>query len=171
MLSMIWSLSQLLDVRGGGLQAGHAVDHVDGEVEAVDLIEDRELERRVDVALLLVAAHVDVVVVVAAIGELVDERGVAVEVEDDRLVEGEERVEVAIGEAVRMLGVGHEAEEIDDVDEANLEVGEASRGGWRRRPALPCVGMSPAQAMTTSGSLPSSVRGPVPDADALGAVR
>ena len=66
---------------------GHAVDDVDGEVEAVDLVEDGELERRVDVALLLVAAHVDVVVVLAAVGELVDERGVGVEVEDDGLVE------------------------------------------------------------------------------------
>ena len=32
------------------------------------------------------------------------------------------------------------------------------------------VGMSPAQAITTSGSAPSSVRRPLPDADTLGAM-
>ena len=66
MLSMIWSLQPLLGVGGGGLQAGDAVDDVDGEIEAVDLVEDGELERRVDVALFLVAAHVEVVVVACA---------------------------------------------------------------------------------------------------------
>ena len=79
------------------------------------------------------------------------------EVEDDGLVVGEEAVELAVGEAVRMLALGHQAEEIDDVDEADLEVGASARGGWRRRRATSEVGMSPAQAMTTSGSAPSSL--------------
>ena len=68
-------------------QARHPVDDVDHQVEAVHLVQDRELQRRVDVALLLVAAHVQVVVVVEAVGELVDQPRIAVEVEDDRLVE------------------------------------------------------------------------------------
>ena len=75
---------------------GHAVDDVDGQVEAVDLVVDRQLQRRVDVALLLVAADVQVVVVRAAVGQPVDQPGIAVEVEDDRLVVGEQRVEVAV---------------------------------------------------------------------------
>ena len=64
----------LLDVGADVLEAGDAVDDVDGEVEAVDLVEDGQFERGVDVALFLVAADVDVVVIVAAVGELVDER-------------------------------------------------------------------------------------------------
>ena len=83
-------LEPLFEVSGGGLQPGDSVDDVDGEIEAVDLVEDGQLEWRVDVALLLVAADVDVAVVLAAVGEFVDERGVGVEVEDDGLVEGEE---------------------------------------------------------------------------------
>ena len=42
------------------------------------------------------------------------------EIEDDRLIDGEEGIEIAIGEAVRMFRVGHEAKKIDDVDEANF---------------------------------------------------
>src|SRR5581483_5063571 len=70
------------DVCGGVLQARHAIADVDGEVESVDLIDDRQLERRVDVAFLLIAANMDVVVISAAVRELVNQRGVAVEVED-----------------------------------------------------------------------------------------
>ena len=118
-------LQPLLGVRGAGLQLWHAVDDVDCEVEAVGLVQDRELQRCVDIALLLVAADVHIVVIGTAIGELVDERRVGVEVEDHRLVEREERVEFAVGQAVRMLALGHQAEEIDDVDEADFQVGAA----------------------------------------------
>ena len=46
----------------------------------------------------LVAAHVDVDVVGASVGEAVDEPGIAVIGEDDGLARGEERVELRIGE-------------------------------------------------------------------------
>ena len=36
----------------------------------------------------------------------------------------EERIEIAIGEAVRMLGLGHQTEHIDYVDEADLQIRE-----------------------------------------------
>ena len=77
----------LLDVRAGHLQCRNAVDHVDGQAEAVDLVLDRQFQRRVDAAFFLVAAHVEVLVVGAAVGQAVDQPGVAVEVEDDRLVQ------------------------------------------------------------------------------------
>ena len=64
----------------------HAVDHVAGEVEAVEVVEHHHVERRRRGALLLVAAHVEVVVVGPAVGEPVDQPGIAVEGEDDRLV-------------------------------------------------------------------------------------
>src|SRR5437870_4990809 len=47
----------------------HSVDGVDGNTEAIGLIADGELQRRVDVALFLVAAHVDVALAGSAIGE------------------------------------------------------------------------------------------------------
>ena len=78
------------------LQPGDAVDGVDGQAEAIGLVVDGQLHRRVDVALFLVPAHVHVPVVLSAVGQAVDQPGVAVEVEDDRLIDGEERVEIVI---------------------------------------------------------------------------
>ena len=67
-------------------QLGHAVDDVDDQVKAGRLVQHRQLERRVDVALLPVAVHVQVLVALEPVGEPVNQPGVAVEVEDDRLV-------------------------------------------------------------------------------------
>ena len=53
-----------------------------------------------------------------------DEPRIAVKGEDDRLVDGEEGVEVTIGEAVRMLARGLQRHEIDDVS--------SRRGALRR---------------------------------------
>ena len=65
-------------------------------MEAVDLVEDSELERRVDVAFLHVAAHVHVVVDLEAVSELVNQPRVTVEVEDHGLVLREHAVEIAL---------------------------------------------------------------------------
>jgi PAS domain-containing protein len=51
--------------------AGDAVDGVYGQGEAVGLVADGQLKRRVDVAVLLVAAHVDVVLARPPVGESV----------------------------------------------------------------------------------------------------
>ena len=73
-------------MRGPCLQAGHAVEHVDHEIEAIDLIENREFERRVDVAFFLIAAHVQILVIVEAIRELVNQPRITVKVEDHGFV-------------------------------------------------------------------------------------
>jgi len=56
---------QFLHVCAGDLQTRHTVDRVDRKAEPVGLVLDRKLERRVDVALFLVAAHVQVGMVTA----------------------------------------------------------------------------------------------------------
>ena len=136
---------------------GHPVDHVDREIEPVDLVADGELQRRVDIALFLVAADVEVAVVGAPVGKLVDEPGIAVEVEDDRLVEGEEAVEVPVGEAVGVLGLRLKREKVDHVDEAEPEIGDVLPQAGPSAARASMVGTSPAQARTTSGSHPWSV--------------
>ena len=52
---------------------------------------------------LLVAAHVQVGVIGPAVGELMNQPRVAVKIENDRLVEREQAVEIAVAKAVRML--------------------------------------------------------------------
>src|SRR5262249_12834501 len=59
----------LLGMGAGDLQARHAIDHVYREAEAVDLVLNGEIEWRVDVAPLLVAADVQVPVVGAPVGQ------------------------------------------------------------------------------------------------------
>ncbi len=162
-------LEPLAGVTGGATEGRDTVDDVDGEVEAVDLVEDGEFERGVDVALFRVAADVEVFVVGLLVGELVDERGIGVEVEDNGLIRGEEGLELALAEAMGMVGGGHETEEVDDVDEAQLKLravfAEDGGGGERLR------GGDVAGAGDDGiGLLALVVRGEVPDADALGAV-
>src|SRR5665213_934812 len=63
----------LLEVCTRCLQRGNAVDGIDREIGAIQLALYRQLERRVDVALFLVSVHMEVGVVGAPIGELVDQ--------------------------------------------------------------------------------------------------
>ena len=86
----------LFDVGGLWSQAFYAVDYVGDEVEAVEVVHHHHVEWRRRGALLFVAAHMQVLMVGAAVGQAVDQPRVAVVGEDDRLVGGEEVVEVAI---------------------------------------------------------------------------
>src|SRR3984957_20288890 len=74
-------LQPLLYMGRGILQPRDPIDDVDGQGESVDLVLDGQLERRVDIPPLFISPDVDVRVVRSAICELVDEPGIAVEVE------------------------------------------------------------------------------------------
>ena len=95
-----------LQVRTRTLETRHAVNHVGGEREAIDLIANSQFQWRIDVALLFVAADVDIRMVGSAIGELVDEPRVAVKIKYHRLVGSEKGVKIAIGKAVGMIRCG-----------------------------------------------------------------
>ena len=60
------TLQPFLDVGADGTQTRDTIDDVDCQIEAVDLIENREFERSVDAALFLVPAHMYVVVILCA---------------------------------------------------------------------------------------------------------
>ena len=70
-------------------------------MEAIDFILDADVEWSGDGSFLVVAMDVDVMVV-TAIGKLMDEGWIAVEVEDDRFVFGEEHIELFIAKTVLM---------------------------------------------------------------------
>src|SRR5262249_31991971 len=89
----------LLDVGAAYLKTRHPIDDVDGDAEAVDLVLDGQIERRVDVALLFVAAHVHVSVIGTAVGQPMDQPRIAVGVEDDRLVPRGHAVENSVPQA------------------------------------------------------------------------
>ena len=52
---------RLTHARAGDMEAGHTIDGIDSQTEAVSLISNGKLQRRVDVTLLLVAADMNVV--------------------------------------------------------------------------------------------------------------
>ena len=73
---------------------------------------------------LFVAAHVDVVVIVPAICEPVDDPGVAVEGKDHGHSDGKQVVELFIGKAMRMLGGWLQRHDVDYIDHAHTQVGD-----------------------------------------------
>src|SRR5258708_13268796 len=75
-------------------EAGHSVDGVDCEAEAIRLVLDGQFQWCVDVPLLLVPAHVDVVLTGSAICKPVNQPWVRMEVEDDWLVRWENNVQL-----------------------------------------------------------------------------
>ena len=86
----------LLCVGRASAELWEAINHVLHEMEAIELIEHHHVERSRGRALFLVAADVQIPVVLPAIGEPVNEPRIAVEGEDDRLIRGKESVEILI---------------------------------------------------------------------------
>jgi hypothetical protein len=79
----------VLCVRSFNLEFRHSINHVDRDTESVGLISNGQLERRIDIPLFLVSAHVEIVMVMPSIGQFVDRPGVRMEIENDRPVHSE----------------------------------------------------------------------------------
>src|SRR5581483_5862412 len=94
---------ELLEVRAGPLQARDTIHHVARQVIAVEIVQYRHVKRRGRGSLFLVTADVHVVVIVPAIREPVNQPGITVVGEDDRLIHGEQRIEIVVGKSVRMF--------------------------------------------------------------------
>lgn len=151
------------------VEVRHAVNGVNGQAEAVGAVADGQLQGGVNVALFPVAPDVDVVTAGPAVDEAVHEPGVRVEVEDDGLVVGEEGGPLLVLEAVGVVIVVDELEQVDNVDAADLELGEVLQqqvnGGER------LAGRNVAAAGHDQVGLLAGVGAELrPDADALGAV-
>src|SRR5262245_25975546 len=104
-------------------ETGYPVNSIHGQGEAVGLIANGELQRRVDVALLFVAAHVNVVLTGPAVRESMDEPRVGVKVEDHGLVWGEKSLELKVCQTVGVFGIRHQFKQVNDVYKADLHIG------------------------------------------------
>ena len=109
----------LLGVGASCLEPGHAVYSVDSQSKAVYLVLDRQFERGIDVASLLITAHVHVLVIIPVVAEPMDQPGITVEIEDDWLVAGKETVEITIAQTMWMFPVGLHLEQVDDIGDAS----------------------------------------------------
>src|SRR6516225_1588428 len=115
--------NRLLGVCGSRSELRHAVDHVAYQVETIELVQYAHVERCARCTLFFVAPHVKVPVARSPVGKPVNEPWVAVEGENDWLVSSEQRVEIVIREAMRMLTRRLQFHEIHDVDNTHLQVG------------------------------------------------
>ncbi len=101
----------------------YAVDGVDCQAEAIRLVFDGQFQRRVDVPLLLVPTHMNVVLARPPICKPVNQPWIRMKVEDDRFVRCEDGFEFPVRQTVGMFYVGDQPEKIDNVYESHFHVG------------------------------------------------
>ena len=158
---IIWFLSQSTVCAPFSLfQFGHALgSHRDGQVKAIHLVAGCQLQQSMcDVPPLLLTTHVKVGVVrCTRYGQLcwMSARHKHLEVENDRLAPGEQAVKLTVRHAVRVFAAGISRNRSTTLMKRIFKCGHRSRRmATAARPSE--VGMSPAQAMTASGSSPAS---------------
>src|SRR5271166_5224198 len=158
----------LLGVASNLLQRRGPVNHVHRQTKSVGLVFDRQLHRSIDVPLLLVASHVQSLVL-AAVSQAVNQPGISVEVEDDWLVNREQRIEVPVRQPVRMFRVRFQLEQIHYVDETDLQVGKLLSQQHRCGQRLLCRYIA-SRGHNDIRLATLIVARPFPDADALRAM-
>lgn len=114
----------LVEVSASVSELGKVLDCFHYKVETVNIVLHTNVERRCNGSFFFVTTDVHQTVVVAAVGQLVNKVGIAVEGEDYRFILGEEQVIFRIGQAVRMLGLGLQLEEVNNVDKTYLDLGQ-----------------------------------------------
>jgi hypothetical protein len=151
------------------LQPGHAVNSINRQTETISLVFNSQFHGCVDVAFLFVPAHMQSFVL-SAVSQAMDQPRIPVEVKNDRFIAGKQRVEVRLGQPVRMLSAGLQLEEVNHVDKTNLDIREflAQQGDCRQR--LLCWYV-PGARHNQVGLATLVVAGPIPNTDALGTVR
>ena len=102
----------------------YPIDNIDSQIKTVDLIFNGQLQGCADISLFLVAPDMQIFMIGAAISQFVNQPWITVKIKNDRPVHSKKTVEVTIGEAVLMLGMGFKLENIDHIDEADFKVRE-----------------------------------------------
>ena len=113
---------RLFGIRGAGSEPRDAVNDIGHEMEPVQIIQDRHIERRRRGAFFLVAAHVEIGMVGAAVGEPVNQPRIAMEGKDDRLVLGEQYIKLWLAQAVRVFMRRLELHDVHHVNDPDLQV-------------------------------------------------
>src|SRR5262245_58786294 len=131
-------------------------------MEAIELVQHAHIEWRARRTFFLVAAHVEVRVASTPVGKTVNEPRIAVEGENDWLVRSEQRVEIVIRKAMRMLALRLQFHEIHDVDNTHLQVGRVSAKEVDSCQSLQCWDIA-AASHHDIGLLATIIAGPFPD--------
>lgn len=109
---MQFAVEQLRCLTGYLAHPQHAPNHVRCELEPVQLVEHRHVEWGCSRAFLLITSHVEVVMIVTAVRQAVNQPRIAMIGENDALVLGKKSVEGVVVQAVRMFACGLACPEI-----------------------------------------------------------
>ena len=94
---------ELFEMSADALQARDAVDYVTRDVKSIQIVQNRHIEGSSGCSFFLVSADMEIVMIGTPISKAVNQPGITVIGKDDWLVGREDRVELMIGEAVRMF--------------------------------------------------------------------
>src|ERR1700719_3350192 len=114
---------RLANAGSGNPKTRHPVDGINCQAEPVCLILDSQFQWRIDVPLLLVTTHVDVVLTGPPVGKPVNQPWIGMKVEDDRLVWSKDGLELPIRHSMRVFGARHQFEKVHNVNEPHFHVG------------------------------------------------
>ena len=136
-------------------QLGQTIDHIHHQMEPVNVILHPHIKGSCNGAFLLVAPDVELTVG-TAIGQLMNQRRVTMERKDNGLILGKQRIIIRIAESMGMLAGG-----LSFIKSTTLMTRTLISGIYSRRivtaASVSSVGVSPQQAITTSGSCPASL--------------
>src|ERR1039457_1105187 len=85
-----------------GAEPRNSLYGIECELVAVEIVQRHHVERGCGGALLLITAHMEIVMVVPAVCELMNHGGIAMEGEDHRLIGREQFVEILVFHAMGM---------------------------------------------------------------------
>src|SRR5579859_969909 len=105
-----------------GFEPGDALNRIKLELIAVHVIEHDHVEWRGGRALFFISADVEVIVVLAPVGQAMDQRRITMIRKDHRAVGGKDLVEVVIHQSMRMLAWRLQRHQVYDVHHADTNI-------------------------------------------------
>src|SRR6516225_8429732 len=91
-------------------------------METIEVVQHTHIKRCGCRSLFFVTVHVEVLMVIPPVSETVNEPGITMKRENDRLVRCEQRVESMVGQTVRVHASRLESHQINNVDNAYLQL-------------------------------------------------
>lgn len=119
---MVFLQTLLQIVNGLWMTVGHSRNMADGrqrQVIAIQLIQHRHIKWRGGGSLFIKSMHVEVMMIVTLIGQSVNQVGITMESENDRLIAGEQRIKLRLRFAMRMLLLGLQCQQVDHINHAD----------------------------------------------------
>ena len=115
-------LNILFYIRSSLPEPGNTIHYIGNKMESVKIVHNHHIERCARRSLFLITANMHIIMIGSTVCQSVNKPWIAVIGKNDRLVGGEDIIEIPVLQAVRMLFGRLKSHEINNVDNADLEV-------------------------------------------------